>query len=90
LKLRVEFECANRYFLADASRVPNEDIVRFYANDATEMKHLKNLLSRQQLGINQLIGVLEAFNIDRAEATRSANLNEVIQEVNKVLNSKRG
>ncbi len=90
LKLRVEFECANRYFLADATRVPNEDIVRFYANDATEMKHLKNLLSRQQLGINQLIGVLEAFNIDRAEATRSANLNDVIQEVTKVLNSKRG
>jgi len=90
LKLRVEFECADRYFLADATRVPNEEIVRFYANDATELKHLKNLLTRQQHGINQLMGVLEAFNIDRAEAARSANLNEVIQEVTKVLNLKRG
>ena len=90
LKLRVEFECADRLFLADATRVPNEEIVRFYANDATELKYLKNLLSRQQQGINQLMGVLEAFNIDRAEAARSANLNDVIQEVTKVLNLKRG
>jgi hypothetical protein len=90
LKLRVEFECANRYFLADATRVPNEEIIRFYAQDATEIKHLKSLLLRQQQGINQLIGVLEAFNIDRSEAARSANLNEVIQEVSKILSSKRG
>jgi hypothetical protein len=89
LKLRVEFECENRYFLADATRVPNEDIIRFYANDATEIKHLKTLLIRQQQGINQLMGVLEAFNIDRAEAERSANIAEVIQEVSKVLNPKR-
>jgi hypothetical protein len=90
LKLRVEFECSNRCFIADATRVPNEEIVRFYANDATELNHLKNLLTRQQQGINQLMGVLEAFNIDPSEAARSANLNEVIQEVTKVLNGKRG
>jgi len=89
LKLRVEFECMNRYFVADASRVPNEDIVRFYANDATDLLHLKNLLIRQQQGLNQLMGVLEAFNIDREEAARSANLSEVMQEVSKVLNNKR-
>lgn len=89
LKLRVEFECANHYFMADATRVPNEDIIRFYANDATEMKLLKSLLSRQQQAINQLMGVLEAFNIDRSEATRSANLSEVMQEVSKVLNAKK-
>jgi hypothetical protein len=47
------------------------------------------LLYRQQQGLNQLLGVLEAFNIDRDEAARTANLNEVIQEVTKVLNSKR-
>jgi hypothetical protein len=90
LKLRVEFECSSRFFLADATRVPNEDIMRFYANDATETKLLKSLLSRQQQAINQLMGVLEAFNIDRSEAARSANLNEVIQEVVKVLNTKGG
>jgi hypothetical protein len=90
LKLRVEFECSNRCFIADATRVPNEEIVRFYANDATELNHLKNLLTRQQQGINQLMGVLEAFNIDPSESARSANLNEVIQEVTKVLNGKRG
>jgi hypothetical protein len=89
LKLRVEFECMNRYFIADASRVPNEEIMRFYANDATELRQLKNLLMRQQQGLNQLMGVLEAFNIDKEEAARSANLREVIQEVSKVLNIKR-
>jgi hypothetical protein len=89
LKLRVEFECAGRFFIADATRVPNEDIVRFYANDATDTKLLKSLLARQQQGINQLLGVLEAFNIDRAEAERSANITEVIQEVSRVLNLKR-
>ena len=43
-----------------------------------------------QQGLNQLMGVLEAFNIDREEAARSANLSEVMQEVSKVLNIKRG
>ena len=89
LKLRVEFESGSRFFISDATRVPNEEIIRFYANDATEQRHLKNLLYRQQQGLNQLLGVLEAFNIDRDEAARTANLNEVIQEVTKVLNSKR-
>jgi hypothetical protein len=90
LKFHVEFECMNRYFVADASRVPNEEIVRFYANDATELRHLKSLLLRQQQGLNQLMGVLEAFNIDRGEAAKSANLDEVMKEVSKVLNVKRG
>jgi hypothetical protein len=63
--------------------------MRFYANDATELRQLKNLLMRQQQGLNQLMGVLEAFNIDKEEAARSANLREVIQEVSKVLNIKR-
>jgi hypothetical protein len=36
------------------------------------------------------MSVLEAFNIDRGEAAKSANLSEVMKEVSKVLNVKRG
>jgi hypothetical protein len=86
--LRVEFESGNRYFIADATRVPNEEIMRFYANDASELRQLKTLLFRQQQGLNQLLGVLEALNIDKEEAVRSANLNDVIQEVTKLLGVK--
>jgi hypothetical protein len=87
-RLRVEFESGNRYFIADATRVPNEEIMRFYANDASELRQLKTLLFRQQQGLNQLLGVLEALNIDKEEAVRSANLNDVIQEVTKLLGVK--
>jgi hypothetical protein len=87
-KLRAEFESGNRYFIADATRVPNEEIVRFYANDATELRQLKTLLFKQQQGLNQLLGVLEALNIDKDEALRSANLSDVIQEVTKLLGGK--
>jgi hypothetical protein len=88
LKLRVEFDLLDRYYVVNAARVPHEDIVRLYVTDATEMRSCKNLLARQQQGLNQLLGVLEAFNIDRGEAIRRANLNEVIQEVNKLLSSR--
>lgn len=88
LKFRVEFESMNRFYEADASRVPNEDIVRFYARDTTEQRAIKNLLARQQQGLNQLLALLEAFNIDRREVLHRANLNEVMQDVQKLLSSK--
>lgn len=89
LKLRLEFESMDHFYTADASRVPNEDIVRFYVQDTTDQRQMKNLLARQQLGLNQLLGVLEAFNIDRDEAMRSANLGDVVQQVTKLLSVKR-
>jgi hypothetical protein len=89
IKLRVEFECLNRFFIADASRVPNEDIMRFYANDATELRQMRSLLSKQQVGLNNLLGVLEAFNINREDASRQAKLDDVLQEVSRVLAAKR-
>lgn len=90
LKLRVEIESMGRYYVVNASRVPHEDIVRLYVTDATEMHSIRNLLARQQQGLNQLLGVLEAFNIDRKEALQRANLNEVMQEVNRLLAAKHG
>ena len=89
LKLRVEFESMDHFYTADASRVPNEDIVRFYAQDSTELRQMKNLLARQQQGLNQLLGVLEAFNIDRDEAMDSTNLGDVVKQVTKLLSVKR-
>ncbi len=88
LKLRVEFDLQDRYYVVNAARVPHEDIVRLYVTDATEMRLCRNLLARQQQGLNQLLGVLEAFNIDRGEAIRRANLNDVIQEVSRLLAAK--
>lgn len=89
LKLRVEFESLDHFYTAEAFRVPNEDSVRFYAQDCTELRQIKNLLARQQQGLNQLLGVLEAFNIDRDEAMHSANLGDVVQQVTKLLSVKR-
>ena len=88
LKFRVEFESMNRFYEADASRVPNEDIVRFYARDISDQRTIKNLLARQQQGLNQLLAVLEAFNIDRKEVLQRANLNDVMQDVQKLLSSR--
>ncbi len=88
LKFRVEFDSMNRHYEADASRVPNEEIVRFYARDTTDQRIIKNLLARQQQGLNQLLAVLEAFNIDRKEALNRANLNDVMMEVQKHLSAR--
>jgi len=88
LKFRVEFESMNRYYEADAARVPNEDIVRFYARDISDQRTIKNLLARQHQGLNQLLAVLEAFNIDRAEVLQRANLSEVMQDVQKLLSTR--
>ncbi|MFM7727712.1 MAG: hypothetical protein ACKO7B_13485, partial [Flavobacteriales bacterium] len=88
LKFRVEFENMNRFYEADASRVPNEDIVRFYTRDISDQRNIKNLLARQQQGLNQLLAVLEAFNIDRKEVLQQANLSEVMHDVQKLLSTK--
>lgn len=85
LRLHVEFTVADSTFAADAFRVPNEHIVRFYAHDISDFQRAKILLLRQQRGIDQLLNILEALNIDRAEAGLNTNVNDVMREVAELL-----
>lgn len=85
LRLHVEFAVADVTFDADAFRVPNENTVRFYARNVSELQVAKNLLARQQKGIDQLLNVLEALNINRTEAMRTTHVEDVIREAAELL-----
>jgi hypothetical protein len=43
------------------------------------------LLGRQQEGINQLLAILDALNIDRHEVTRSTRVSQLMEEVSRLL-----
>lgn len=85
LRLRTNFTINGIAYDADAFRVINENIVRFYAHDVTDFHQAKDLLARQQKSINQLLNILEALNIDRSEAAKSTNILELSQEVERLL-----
>jgi hypothetical protein len=85
LRLHVSFTVADNTYEADAFRVPNEDIVRFYARNVSEFQKAKSLLVRQQRGIDQLLNILEALNIDRTEASRNTHVDDVIREAAELL-----
>jgi hypothetical protein len=86
LRLHVVFSVADCTYEADAFRVPNEHIVRFYAHNVTEFQKAKSLLIRQQRGIDQLLNILEALNIDRHEAGRNTHVDDVMREAAELLN----
>jgi hypothetical protein len=87
-KLQVEFESMGRFFIAEASRVPNEDIIRFYANDASEIRLLRSRINQQQQSIKQLTGVLEALNVDLASALGQSQFSELLKQIPGVLTKK--
>ena len=87
-KLQVEFESMGRFFIAEAYRVPHEDIIRFYANDASEIRLLRSRINQQQQSIKQLTGVLEALNVDLASALGQSQFSELLKQIPGVLTKK--
>jgi hypothetical protein len=85
LQLRAEFTAQDKSFQADAFRIPNESIMRFYSHDISELHLAKVLLGRQQEGINQLLAILDALNIDRHEVARSTRVSQLMEEVSRML-----
>ena len=59
--------------------------MRFYSHDISELHLAKALLGRQQEGINQLLAILDALNIDRNEVTRSTRVSQLMEEVTRLL-----
>jgi hypothetical protein len=85
IKLRAEFNIEDKTYQADTFRIPNASITRFYSHDISELRMARDLLTGQQEGINRLLAILEALNVDRAEVSKSTRVSQIMTEVNDLL-----
>lgn len=85
VQLTAEFTLQETTYQADSFRLPNEPIMRFYAHDVSELHLAKKLLLSQHEGINRLLAILDALNVDRQEVTRSTRVSQLLDEVANLL-----